>query len=107
MIDDQKTLRLQNSKDKNSKQKIDSINQAQQQYLNRQSKGAARETYNNAISKIPGLYNESCKVDVEPLEESMVDKYDFFNLTTQMRSNYLHSQFEVVEDVLKTQLKAE
>lgn len=37
----------------------------------------------------------------------MVDKYDFFNLTTQMRSNYLHSQFEVLEEVLKTQLKVE
>ena len=70
--------------------------------MNRQSKGAARETYNNAIARIPGLYNENCKVVVEPLEESMVDKYDFFNLTTQMRSNYMHSQFEVLEEVLKT-----
>ena len=70
--------------------------------MNRQSKGAAREIYNQAVTKIPGLYNEGCKVEIEPLDGSVVDKYDFFNLTTQMRSNFLHSQFEVVEQILKS-----
>lgn len=32
--------------------------------LNRQSKGVVRETFNSAVNRIPGLYNEHCEVEV-------------------------------------------
>ena len=69
--------------------------------MNRQSKGQNRETYNAAINKIPGLYNQGCKVEIAPLEGSKIEPYDFFNLTTQMRTTYLHNQFEILESQMK------
>lgn len=67
------------------------MNSVQSQYMNRQSKGQNRETYNSAVNKIPGLYNQGCIVQIAPLEGSKVEPYDFFNLTAGMRSTYLHS----------------
>ena len=53
---------------------------------NRQSKGVCRETYNAAVNRIPGLYNEQCQVEIAPLEDCEVVAYDHFNLTATMRT---------------------
>ena len=31
-----------------------------------------RETFNAAVNKIPGIYNEHCQVEIEPLEGSTI-----------------------------------
>ena len=50
--------------------------QIQAQVANRQSRGICRETFNAAVNKIPGIYNEHCEVEIEPLEGSIVAEYD-------------------------------
>ena len=53
---------------------------------NRQSRGVCRDTFNVAVNKIPGIYNEHCQVEVEALEGCVVSQYDQFNLTASMRT---------------------
>ena len=48
--------------------------------------GVCRETFNSSVNKIPGKYNENCEVEVEPLEDAEVERFDFFNLTAKMRT---------------------
>ena len=74
---------------------------------NRQSKGQCRETFNAAVNRIPGLYNERCQVEVEPLQNCEVMEYDYFNLTAQMRTTYLQGQFESLEALFKEDLRCE
>ena len=79
----------------------------QSQMLGRMSKGQVRETFNSAVKQIPGIYNENCAVHVEVIEENKVQPYDIFNLTNQLRTQYMQSQFEEIEQILKKDLKAE
>lgn len=75
-------------------QKGDDVRRQQQSSIaahmqNRQSKGQCREVFNSAINKIPGIYNDACQVEIEPLENCEVAQYDHFNLTATMRTQYL------------------
>ena len=74
---------------------------------NRQSRGVCRDTFNVSVNKIPGIYNEHCQVEVEPLEGCIVSQYDQFNLTASMRTQYLQGQFEVLEALFKEDLRCE
>ena len=66
-----------------------------------------RETFNAAINRISGLCNEHCQVEVEPLANCAVPVYDKFYLTATMRTQYLQNQFEVLEQLLKEDLRCE
>lgn len=59
------------------------------------------------MNKIPGLYNEHCTVEVEPVNDSTVAPYDYFNLTATMRTQFLQNQFEVLEQLFKDDLKVD
>lgn len=74
---------------------------------NRQSKGICRDTFNSAINRIPGIYNEHCQVEVEPLEGAEVYEYDQFNLTATMRTQFLQGQFEALEALFKEDLRCD
>ena len=60
--------------------------------MNRQSRGVCREVFNGAVNKIPGVYNEHCVVEIEPVgpaddvSDALVTNYDYFNLTAAMRT---------------------
>ena len=56
------------------------------------------------MKRIPGLYNEKGKfiVDIPTFP-----KYDFFNLTSLSRTQFLQEQFEVIENVLKEQFRVQ
>ena len=66
-----------------------------------------RDTFNVAVNKIPGIYNEHCQVEVEPFDGFTVSQYDQFNLTASMRTQYLQGQFEVLEALFKEDLRCE
>ena len=53
----QARMARQNQKDQARRNQSAQMNSYQ---LNRQSKGVCRETYNAAVNRIPGLYNEHC-----------------------------------------------
>ena len=74
---------------------------------NRQSRGVCRETFNVAVNRIPGIYNEHCQVEIEVLDESIVSQYDQFNLTATMRTQFLQGQFETLEALFKEDLRCE
>lgn len=57
-------------------------------------------TYNEGVTKIPGIYNETGKVVVK-LENESFGAYDFMNLTALQRTSAMQSQFEVMEEILK------
>lgn len=46
--------------------------------MNRASRGAQRNVFNENLARVPGLYNENAKVNIEVLP---VEQYDFLNLT--------------------------
>ena len=71
-------------------------------FRDRKSRGIQRVSFNEHITKIPGIYNEKAKVVVD---FQKVEKYDFFNLTSTMRANYLNENFKMMERELKRQLK--
>jgi hypothetical protein len=58
-------------------------------YSSRKSRGLQRVTYNEGVTKIPGLYNETGKVEVK-LNESL-NAYDFMNLTALQRTSAMQS----------------
>ena len=60
-----------------------------------------RDTYNGHINRVPGLYNETSKVEVvaEP-----VQSYDFLNLNEKLRTHYLNEHFNITRDRFLKQL---
>ena len=59
--------------------------------MNRKSRGTSRDVFNEHLARVPGLYNDTAKVEVVPL--SHVDQYDFLNLNVVERTNYLNQHF--------------
>jgi len=71
----------------------------------RKSAGQQRAIYNEGVNKIPGVYNTEGKIDIKT--EEPIKYYDFTNLNAQARTQAMQDQFEVIEDILKKQLKCE
>lgn len=69
-------------------------------YKDRKSRGLQRTTFNDGVTKIPGTYNEKGKFKVDIPD---FPKYEFFNLTSLSRTQFLQEQFEVMENALKEQ----
>ena len=59
--------------------------------MNRQSRGTQRQVYNQNVARVPGLYNEDARVEIEVLGSS--EAFDFFNLTAVERSNCMNQHF--------------
>ena len=84
-------------------------------YQHRKSRGQVRATYNEGVSKIPGIYNQDGKIVVSVAnipnhfmsESDMPTEYDFLNLTANARTQALQEQYEIIEEVLKKQLKVD
>lgn len=55
------------------------------------------------MARVPGLYNEEARVEIEVLGER--EQFDFFNLTAVERANCMNQHFEVLQKSLKEQLK--
>lgn len=64
-----------------------------------------RVTYNEGVTKIPGSYNESGQVDVQVVQSQT--NFDFLNLTNIARVDAMQKHSDMVEEVLKKQLKVE
>lgn len=75
---------------------------SQANYRNRPSRGQNRVTYNNEVSRVPGIYNE--KAVVEVTTDDVIQSYDFLNLTVHSRTTFLNDQFLEIEKLLKQQL---
>ena len=56
--------------------------------MNRKSRGAQRQTYNQTVARVPGLYNDDARVEIEVLGER--EQFDFFNLTAVERANCMN-----------------
>ena len=74
-------------------------------YSQRKNRGTERAIYNNGVIKTPGTYNPSGNFQIESVLNC--ESYDFLNLTPAKRTDVLQQQFEVVENLLRTQLKTE
>ena len=55
----------------------------EQLYISRKSRGNNRVQYNDTIQKIPGLYNEKGRVEVQVINDVL--PYDILNLTAAGR----------------------
>ena len=58
------------------------------------------------MTKIPGIYNENGSLEFTNVGPE-VKQYDFLNLNTTTRTSAMQAQFEIVENVMKTQLKTD
>jgi hypothetical protein len=57
-----------------------------------------RITFNEHLARVPGLYNENAKVEIEAISQN--DQFDFFNLTVQERTNNLNQHFLLIKQHL-------
>lgn len=73
-------------------------------YSSRKDRGKVRAIYNEGVQRLPGSFNPEAKVEIKV---NGVQPYDFMNLTAQARTQALQDQFEVVENIMKTQLRVE
>ena len=78
------------------------------------NRGNCRVTYNEGVNKIPGLYNSEGRIEVTTANLPVQFKhrepttgYQFYNLTANARTQAMHEQFEVMEEVLRQQLGIE
>ena len=74
-------------------------------YHSRKDRGMTKAIYNDGVKNIPGMYNEEAQVEVKTHIHK--DSYNFMNLNTNARTTAMHDQFEVIENIMKAQLKTE
>lgn len=84
------------------------INVPQVGYNQRANRGQCRGTYNEGVNKIPGLYNTegrieviTAKLPVKYQHKEPTTGYQIYNLTANARTQAMHEQFEVMEEILR------
>ena len=77
-------------------------------YNQRANRGQLRVSYNEGVNKIPGLYNPEGRIEVNSMQlpvkyqhSEPTAPYQFYNLTANARSQAMHEQFEVMEEILR------
>lgn len=80
-------------------------------YNQRPNRGQCRVTYNEGVNKAPGTQNQEGRIEVLtsglPVKFQHAEPtagYQFYNLTANARSQAMHEQFEVMEEILRQQL---
>ena len=83
-------------------------NMPQVGYNQRSNRGQSRVVYNEGVNKIPGLYNPDGRIEVKTTgllvkyqHSEPTTEYQFYNLTANARSQAMHEQFEVMEEILR------
>jgi hypothetical protein len=105
--EEEKTTGVQKANSKAGKLQANQTNIQNQAvpYSSRNNRGQVRFTYNEGVAKIPGVFNEGCRVEVKIKTE--VNQYDFLNLNSIARTSAMQSHFNILEACLKKQLNQE
>ncbi len=57
--------------------------------------------YNEHLARVPGLYNDQCKVEIT---YDALEHYDFLNLTVTERTQHLNEHFNIIREHMQKQL---